>query len=118
MFGKRSMGIRPRDVAPRTTMAREAMRMAMPLRSARRVSHMSGLLPGGRDGPDPLFRLHEILALEDDLVLVGEPLHDLDAAGVGGAELDRHGLDDSLLDDHDGWLRLPEPHGLGRDGEG
>src|SRR5206468_10564896 len=47
MLGNRSMGIRPREVAPRTTMASEAMRMAMPLRMARSVSHMGAMDPRG-----------------------------------------------------------------------
>jgi hypothetical protein len=42
MLGKRSIGIRPREVAPSTTMASDAMRMAMPLRNARSVSHIRG----------------------------------------------------------------------------
>src|SRR5262245_61218191 len=43
MFGKRSMGMRDSEVAPRTTMASDAMRMAMPLRMASSVSHMRRL---------------------------------------------------------------------------
>jgi hypothetical protein len=40
MLGKRSMGIRLRDVAPRSTMAKDAISTAMAFRMAARVSHM------------------------------------------------------------------------------
>src|SRR5437867_1693604 len=202
MLGNRSMGIRPREVAPRTTMASEAMRMAMPLRMARSVSHMGamdprgeaehrsvgdwpwrrarslgqpptnprrarsgpsaaasrGPCPGGSiggsldgplrglppksiarakpaleaehrsvgdwslardgDGSDLLPRLHEILALEDDLVLLAEALQHLDAARVRGAQFDGHRLHDPLAHQHDRGPGLAETERLGGDGEG
>jgi len=40
MLGKRSMGIRFRDVAPSSTMARDAISTAMAFRMAARVSHI------------------------------------------------------------------------------
>src|SRR5262249_35123229 len=70
MLGKRSIGIRLREVAPRTTMAMDAIRTAIAFRMASRVSHMARLfLAGpGRDSLDRLALAHELLALDDHLV--------------------------------------------------
>src|SRR5262245_50982425 len=70
MFGKRSIGIRLRDVAPRTTMHMAAIRTAIALRIARRVSHMARAPLRGlhRHRPDGLALADQLLALDDQLV--------------------------------------------------
>src|SRR5262249_54249862 len=117
MFGKRSIGILDRDVAPSTTMASEAMRIAIPLRRARRVSHMGRLRAGRRGGADLLFGLDEVLALQDDLLPVAEALDDFDTAVVRRTDLDRRHLHDAVADYHHRGLGLAEADRLARDTE-
>src|SRR3989304_6147646 len=110
MLGKRSMGIRLSEVAPSSTMASEAMSTAMPLRRARRVSHMGRLPPRRGYGPPLLPRLHAILALDHDPVAPGET--PLDPAPVGHADVHGHGLRHPAADGHHGGLALAEAEGL------
>src|SRR5262249_27131182 len=88
MLGKRSIGIRLREVAPRTTMARDAIRMAIAFRMASSVSHMVSLflVAPGRNGLDRLPLAHELLALHDHLIGRAQPLGHLGQGALGGAE--------------------------------
>src|SRR5262245_35903184 len=104
MLGKRSIGIRLREVTPRTTMAMDAIRTAMAFRMASRVSHMVWLSlagPGG-DGPDRLALAHELLALDDHLVGGAQPLGHLGQVALGGADGHRRGHHLAVADHQDG----------------
>src|SRR5215468_9595545 len=94
------MGMRPSEVAPRSTMAREAMRMAMPFRMAARVNHM-GYWPLLAGTVRTFCRPHEILALEDDLVSLGEARDDLDVLLVRRPELHGESLHRVVPHHHD-----------------
>src|SRR3989475_13139372 len=98
MFGKRSIGSRPRATKPRMATASAAIRTAMELRSASSVIHMLLL----RLRLDPLTLAHQLLALDDDELVPGESLGDLDERALADAGGDRPLADDAVVhDEHD-----------------
>src|SRR5437773_71430 len=98
MFGKRSIGSRPRATKPRMATASAAIRTAIELRSASSVIHM--LLLCLR--VDPLTLAHQLLALDDDELVPGEPLGDLHERALADAGGDRPLADDAVVhDEHD-----------------
>src|SRR3989449_7063372 len=103
MFGNRSMGRRPSATKPSSAMASDAIKTAIELRRARNVSHM--LLSGLR--ADALTLAHQLLALDDHLLLALEAPHDLDQGALALAGRDRAPADHALFDhEHRGGLTI------------
>src|SRR5207244_11204345 len=98
MFGKRSIGSRPRATKPRMATASAAIRTAIELRSASSVIHMLLL----RLRVDPLTLAHQLLTLDDDELVPGEPLADLHERALADTRRDRPLADDPVAhDEHD-----------------
>src|SRR6059058_685260 len=92
MFGKRSIGSR------RMATASAAIRTAIELRSASSVIHMLLL----RLRVDPLTLAHQLLTLDDDELVPGEPLGDLHERALADTRGDRLLADDAVVhDEHD-----------------